>query len=58
MTWRSPRSLQRSAPIPPPVQQAYRYLFARVALDPGILELVGQELRPSGKRLVCREPNN
>ena len=39
----------------PEVQQAYRYLFARVALDAGILELIGHEIRPSGERLVCRE---
>jgi hypothetical protein len=38
------------------VQQAYRYLFARVALDAGILELIGHEIRESGERLVCREP--
>ena len=42
---------------PPAVQQAYRYLFARVALDTGLLELIGHELRPSGERLVCREPS-
>jgi len=42
---------------PAEVQQAYRYLFARVALDTGILELIGHEIRESGERLVCREPN-
>lgn len=41
---------------PPDVQRAYRYLFARVALDAGILELAGHEIRESGERLVCREP--
>ena len=40
------------------VQQAYRYLFARVALDAGILELIGHEIRARGERLVCREPNS
>lgn len=40
---------------PSEVQRAYRYLFARVALDAGILELIGREIRPSGERLVCRE---
>ena len=39
----------------PEVQQAYRYLFARVALDAGLLELLGHEIRPRGERLVCRE---
>jgi hypothetical protein len=42
----------------PEVQQAYRYLFARVALDAGILQLIGREIRESGQRLVCREPNS
>ncbi len=28
---------------PDEVQQAYRYLYARVALDAGLLELIGQE---------------
>lgn len=40
----------------PEVQAAYRYLFARGALDAGSLELVGHEIRESGERLVCREP--
>ena len=39
----------------PEVQQAYRYLFARVALDAGLLELVSHEIRPTGERLVRRE---
>jgi hypothetical protein len=39
----------------PEVQQAYRHLFARVALDAGLLELIGHEIRESGERLVCRE---
>lgn len=39
----------------PEVQQAYRYLFARVALEAGILELIGHEIRSTGERLVCRE---
>jgi hypothetical protein len=38
------------------VQQAFTYLYARVALAEGLLELVGEELRPSGPRLVCRKP--
>jgi hypothetical protein len=42
----------------PEVQEAYRYLFARVALDAGILELIGHEIRGSSERLVCLEPNN
>lgn len=42
---------------PPEVQEALRYLYARVALDWGLLELLGHELRESGERLVCREPN-
>jgi hypothetical protein len=41
---------------PDEVQQAFRYLFARVALAEGLLELTREELRPSGLRLVCREP--
>jgi hypothetical protein len=32
-------------------------VFARVALDAGILELVGREIRESGERLVYQEPN-
>jgi len=40
----------------PEVQHAYRYVFARVALDAGTLELIGHEIRESGERLVCREP--
>ena len=40
---------------PDEVQQAFRYLYARVAPDTGLLELIGEELRPSGLRLVCRE---
>jgi hypothetical protein len=39
----------------PEVQQAYLYLFARVALDAGLLELIGHEIRSTGERLVCRE---
>ncbi len=42
----------------PEVQQAFRYLFARVALAQGVLELIGQELRPDGECLVCREPKS
>ncbi len=43
---------------PDEVQAAFRYLYARVALDEGLLELVGHEVRPSGERLVCREPDS
>jgi hypothetical protein len=42
--------------LDPAAQQAYRYLYARVALDAGLLVLVGTEIRPTGKRLVCQEP--
>lgn len=41
--------------LPGESQQAFRYLFARVALDAGLLELVGHEIRPTGERLICRE---
>src|SRR5687768_13573082 len=41
---------------PDEVQQAFRYLYARVALGEGLLELTCEERRPSGLRLVCREP--
>jgi hypothetical protein len=40
-------------------QAAFRYLYARVALDEGLLELVGEDIRPDRSvRLVCREPNS
>jgi hypothetical protein len=39
------------------VQEAFRYMLARVALDEGLLELVSREERPEGViRLVCQEP--
>ena len=41
---------------PAEVQQAYRYLFARVAEEAGILEPIGHEIRESGERHVYREP--
>lgn len=41
--------------LPPHSQQAFRYLFARVALDAGLLGMVGHEIRPTGERLICRE---
>jgi hypothetical protein len=44
--------------LEPDAQQAYRYLYARVALDAGLLVLIGQEVRPTGIRLVCQEPNS
>jgi len=31
------------------------WAFVRIAIDWGILELIGHEIRPSGERLVCRE---
>jgi hypothetical protein len=37
------------------VQATFRYLYARVARDEGLLELVRHETRPEGERLVCRE---
>lgn len=44
--------------LPLESQQAYRYLFARVALDCGLVDLVGQEIRESGTRLVFRDRAN
>jgi hypothetical protein len=39
------------------VQEAFRYMLARVALDEGLLKLVSREERPAGVvRLVCQEP--
>lgn len=40
---------------PPEVQEAYRYLFALVAEDAGLLRLIGHELRNSGQRLVYQQ---
>lgn len=39
----------------PEVQQAYRYLFARVAEDAGLLTLIGHEIRPAGERYVYQQ---
>jgi hypothetical protein len=43
---------------PDAVQEAYRYLFAQVAVEQGILVLIGQELREGGTRLVYQEPGS
>jgi hypothetical protein len=39
----------------PEAQEAYRYLFARVALHAGILQLVALEAGKTPERMVCRE---
>ncbi len=36
-------------------QQAYRYLFARFALDQGVLSLLREDARPSTTVLICQE---
>jgi hypothetical protein len=41
--------------LPAESQQAYRYLFARVALDAGLYALVNDQLPEGGLRLVLRE---
>ena len=41
--------------IPQHQQQAYRYLFARVAIDNGLAALVRREAHFGGDRLVGRE---
>jgi hypothetical protein len=41
---------------PDAVQEAYRYLLAQVAVEQGILELVSEEVWPTGTRLVYQEP--
>ena len=40
----------------PEERKALRYLFARVALDQGLLTLIAEEARPSGTLLICQEP--
>lgn len=40
---------------PDEVQQAYRYLFARVAEEAGLLRLIGHEIRESGERLIYQQ---
>jgi hypothetical protein len=41
---------------PDDVQEAYRYLLAQVAEQQGILEVVSEEIWPTGAQLVYREP--
>src|SRR5687768_8549397 len=38
--------------------KSYFDLYARVALDEGLLTLIGEEIRPEGLRLVCQEPES
>jgi len=39
---------------PADMQATLRYLYGRVAIDWGLLEIIGVETRPEGDRLVCR----